>query len=93
MWSYDSGSEIESSPAISRDDGTLYVGLVQDKVIAINTAAGPLSGKLKWSADAGGEVVSSPVLTEDGRVSCYFRSIGTHVFSFSRPVSQLLSLR
>ena len=69
LWSYDSGSEIESSPAISRDDGTLFVGLVQDKVIAIDTAAGPMAGRLRWSTNAGGEVISSPVLTEDGRVS------------------------
>lgn len=68
VWTLDTGSEIESSPYVSKADGTLYVGLISGKVLAVNTHAGPLRGTVKWSLDAGGEVVSSPTVTESGKV-------------------------
>ncbi|KAJ7348189.1 hypothetical protein OS493_039658 [Desmophyllum pertusum] len=44
------GSEVESSPVVSRSDGTLYVGLIKDQLIAVNTVQSrPLAGKIKWT--------------------------------------------
>ena len=47
-WSYTTGLNVESSPAIGAD-GTIYVGSYDNKIYAINP-----DGTLKWSYTTGG---------------------------------------
>jgi len=61
-WRYQTGSWVESSPAIAAD-GTIYVGSYDDYLYAINP-----SGTLKWRYQTGSYVTSSPAVAADGTV-------------------------
>jgi|GEM_PF-3302838 len=61
-WSYLTGDEVESSPAIA-EDGTIYVGSYDDKLYAINK-----NGALKWAYITGGNIHSSPAIGADGTI-------------------------
>ena len=50
-----------SSPAIGQD-GTIYVGAMDNKVYAVN----PADGIIKWVCPTDGAIYSSPVIGEDG---------------------------
>jgi len=61
-WSYTTGGEINSSPAIGAD-GTIYVGSDDNKLYAINP-----NGTLKWSYTTGYSMYSSPAIGADGTI-------------------------
>jgi hypothetical protein len=56
-WSYTTGNEVVSSPAVS--GGTVYVGSDDNKVYALDTA----TGHLRWSYPTAGTVNSSPAVS------------------------------
>jgi outer membrane protein assembly factor BamB len=60
-WSFTTGDEVLSSPAIGAD-GTIYVGSKDGKFCAINPDGSP-----KWSFTTGG-MVSSPAIGADGTI-------------------------
>ena len=60
VWSYQSGGDIFSSPAIG-SDGKVYVG--DTRLYSINS-----SGSLVWSYQSGGDIFSSPAIGSDGKV-------------------------
>jgi outer membrane protein assembly factor BamB len=59
-WTYDTGGEVNSSPAIDRN-GTIYVGSEDYKLYALNP-----DGTLKWTYPTGGGIYSSPAIGHDG---------------------------
>ena len=61
-WSYTTGEAVYSSPALSADGSTVYVGSADAKVYALNA----LTGSVTWSYTTGGGVSSSPALSADG---------------------------
>jgi outer membrane protein assembly factor BamB len=61
LWEFETGSYVESSPAIG-SDGTVYVGSEDKKLYAIN----PKSGVKLWEFVTGGAVGSSPAIGPDG---------------------------
>jgi len=61
-WSYTTGGEVSSSPAIGAD-GTVYVGSYDDKLYAFNP-----DGSLKWFYTTGADVTCSPAIGADGTV-------------------------
>jgi outer membrane protein assembly factor BamB len=61
-WSFSTGDDIKSSPAIAAD-GTIYVGSNDHKLYAINP-----DGSLKWSFSSGDDIRSSPAIAPDGTV-------------------------
>jgi outer membrane protein assembly factor BamB len=72
-WSFTTGDEIFSSPAIGAD-GTIYVGSLDGKLWAINPDGSP-----KWSLLTGGEVHSSPAIGADGTI--YFGSLDGKLYA------------
>eukprot|EP00947_MAST-08B_sp_MAST-8B-sp1_P001001 g1001.t1 len=54
---------VESSPALSSDDETVFVGSNDKKLYAINVA----NGTKKWEFETGGYVDSSPALSSDDK--------------------------
>jgi len=62
LWSYHTGGEIVSSPAIGAD-GTIYVGSSDNNSYAFNP-----DGSLKWKALLDGPVRSSPAIGPNGLV-------------------------
>ena len=75
-WSYQTGGEVYSSPAIGAD-GTVYVGSCDGKVYALNP-----DGSLKWSYTTGDSVYSSPAIGADGTV--YVGSGDGKVYAFNK---------
>jgi len=64
-WVYDEfGNSVRSSPAVSPDGGTIYVGSDDNRLYAVDAA----DGTKKWRFDTGGNVISSPVVGPDGMV-------------------------
>ncbi len=61
-WTYRTGSEINSSPAIGRD-GTIYVGSENHKLYAIAP-----DGSVVWAFSTGGGIYSSPAIANDGTI-------------------------
>jgi len=53
---------VRSSPAISSDGATVFVGSYDKKLYAIDAA----NGTLKWAFETGGNVRSSPAISSDG---------------------------
>jgi outer membrane protein assembly factor BamB len=53
IWSYDTGGEIYTSPAVG--NGIVYIGTFDDKLYALNATA----GALLWSYTTGGKIYSS----------------------------------
>jgi outer membrane protein assembly factor BamB len=67
-WSYATGGEIYSSPALAID-GTLFIGVndnVDDVVNANRIIALNSDGSLKWESSVGDWVDSSPAISVDG---------------------------
>lgn len=58
-WTYATGSDVKSSPAIA-DDGTIYIGSLDHKLYALRP-----NGTLKWSYTTGGLIYSSPAIGTD----------------------------
>ena len=68
-WVFEKGSEVRSSPAVSSDGATVFVGSVDGKVYALHAN----NGTQKWVFETGvwfvrfsGTMVSSPALSSDG---------------------------
>eukprot|EP00947_MAST-08B_sp_MAST-8B-sp1_P001273 g1273.t1 len=61
-WEFLAGGWVASSPALSTDGATAFVGSSDNKLYAVNTA----DGTKKWEFLTGGEVRSSPTLSSDG---------------------------
>jgi len=73
-WGYQTGSSIDSSPAIG-DDGTVYVGSTDGKMYAIKP-----DGNLKWQYRTFAGIYSSPVIASDGTV--YVGSYDYNLYAF-----------
>ena len=57
------GQEIFSSPALSSDESTLYIG-IGSQLVAFDAA----TGSENWSFNTGGPVYSSPSVSSDGNI-------------------------
>lgn len=66
LWSYDTGGNIESSPAID-ENGTIYVGTAYRTGSNLLYAFYP-NGTVKWTFSAGDNIHSSPVIGDDGTI-------------------------
>jgi len=62
-WRFRTNGEIESSPALDPDNGTIYIGSDDGNVWAINS-----NGTEKWRFPTGGNVESSPIVDLDGTI-------------------------
>ena len=62
LWAFDTGGDVRSSPALSPDGATLYIGSRDNKVYALRTS----TGEQQWAFETGGYVESSPTLSPDG---------------------------
>ena len=62
-WKFATGGEVFSSPAISADGNTIYVGSDDYNLYALNAA----DGSLKWKFTTGNSVGSSPAISADGK--------------------------
>ena len=63
-WTYTTSGAVRSTPALSHDGGTVYVGSDDGYLYAIDT----VDGSFKWSFNTGGKVRSSPVVGPGGEV-------------------------
>lgn len=61
-WTFKTNGRVVSSPTLSLDGKTLYVGSDDDSLYALDTA----TGKQIWSHDLAGAVRASPLLSADG---------------------------
>ena len=63
-WTYTAGGDIYSSPAISADGQTIYVGSYDNKLHAVKAS----DGTARWAAPyaTGGDIPSSPAISADG---------------------------
>eukprot|EP00947_MAST-08B_sp_MAST-8B-sp1_P002208 g2208.t1 len=61
-WEFETGNYVYSSPALSSDGATVFVGSDDRKLYAINTA----DGTKKWEFVTRDKVLSSPALSSDG---------------------------
>ena len=61
-WAFQTGGEVYSSPALSSDDATVFVGSNDKKVYALHAN----NGTQKWSFETGGGVRFSLALSSDG---------------------------
>ena len=64
LWQYNTGGAVKSSPVLSTDGASVYVGSDDTNMYALSTS----TGSLQWSQDTNGEVQSSPVNTSTGLV-------------------------
>ena len=62
-WSLETGGDVNSSPALSKDGKVVFVGSTDYKLYAIDVA----NGTKKWDWDTTGQVSSSPTLSSDGK--------------------------
>jgi outer membrane protein assembly factor BamB len=65
-----------STPAVD-DDGTAYVGSIDDRLYAVAP-----DGRMRWEHRAGGDISSSPVIGDDGTI--YFGSDDQSVYALTR---------
>ncbi len=78
-WKYETGSWIESSPAIG-SDGTIYVGSYDNYLYAINP-----DGSLKWRYKTDDRISSSPAIGSDGTI--YVGSYDNYLYVINPDVS------
>ncbi len=74
-WSYITGDQVKSSPAIGAD-GTIYVGSNDGNLYALYH-----DGSLKWSYKTGGIIISSPAIGADDTV--YVGSQDSNVYAIN----------
>jgi outer membrane protein assembly factor BamB len=79
-WSFTTGYDVYSSPAIGAD-GTIYVGSLDNRLYAINP-----DGSQKWSFTAGDVVNSSPAIGADGTI--YVGSLDNRLYAINPDGSQ-----
>lgn len=63
-WRYDASDWVDSSPALSRDDSTVYVGSWDNAVLALSSN----SGELLWKFATDSLVYASPAVAADGTI-------------------------
>jgi len=63
-WTYATTNAVRSTPAVSPDGGTVYVGSDDHWLYAVDAA----DGTLKWKFDTEGKVISSPAVGPDGMI-------------------------
>jgi outer membrane protein assembly factor BamB len=80
-WSFKTGDQVHSSPAIARD-GTIYVGSHDCMIYALGH-----DGKLKWKYPTGSAVYSSPAIGADGTI--YVGSLDGSIYAL-RPDGSLV---
>ena len=68
-WTFATGNWVDSSPALSKDENTVYVGSWDNFLYAVNSE----DGTLAWSFETNSYVTSSPAVDLDGRI--YFGSM------------------
>jgi outer membrane protein assembly factor BamB len=73
-WSYDTGGDVHSTPAVGID-GIIYAGSLNNSVYALD----PVSGLPIWSYALNNGVNSSPAIGADGTI--YFGSIDNSVYA------------
>jgi outer membrane protein assembly factor BamB len=83
LWSYTTGNNVQSSPAIGAD-GTVYIGSYDKYVYAFNGS----TGALRWSYTTGGNVGSSPLIDAGGVV--YVGSDDKHFYALNGSTGALL---
>ena len=64
LWQYNTGGAVKSTPALSTDGSTVYVGSDDTNMYALSAS----TGSLQWSLNTNGEVQSSPANTSTGLV-------------------------
>jgi len=74
VWKVDLGGSAASSPALSTDKTTLYVGSFGSKVFAINAS----DGSIRWTANTNAWVWSDPVVNAS---TIYVTDINGQVYS------------
>eukprot|EP00947_MAST-08B_sp_MAST-8B-sp1_P002029 g2029.t1 len=62
-WTFQTSAKVWSSPVLSRDAKTVFVGSTDFQIYAINVD----DGSLKWAIQTGNKVWSSPALSPDGQ--------------------------
>jgi len=82
-WSYQTQAAVDSSPALSFDESTLFVGSQDHRLYALST----MNGHVDWSFPTGDWVDSSPAIGTDGTI--YFGSNDKSLYAL-RPTGQLL---
>lgn len=77
LWSYETGSFIESSPAVD-SGGRVYVGSAwgDNRLYSINS-----DGSLLWSYETGSSIYSSPAIGGDGTI--YFGSEDNNIYAIN----------
>ena len=68
-WTFTTGNWVDSSPALSKDENTVYVGSWDNYLYAVNS----MDGSLAWSFETNSYITSSPAVDLDGRI--YFGSM------------------
>ena len=77
-WEVTMGGVMYSSPTISNDSATIFVGS-GDKVHALDAA----TGVQRWAVTTGGEVYSSPAVSNDG-ATIYIGSNDNKVYALAK---------
>jgi outer membrane protein assembly factor BamB len=73
LWSISLGGNIGSSPAVA-DDGTIYVGHMNNDMCAINP-----NGTIKWKYTTGSWIACDPTIHPDGTI--IFGSSDTYIYA------------
>ncbi|MEM3845796.1 MAG: PQQ-binding-like beta-propeller repeat protein [Candidatus Parvarchaeota archaeon] len=76
-WTYQTGNWVVSSPALSPDDTTLYVGSVDNYFYALNAK----SGNLLWKTLLAGPVISSPTISINGNIYVVASTLSSESYS------------
>ena len=79
LWQYNTGRAVKSTPSLSNDSSTVYVGSDDTTMYALSAR----TGKFKWSQVTNGEVQSSPAVTSQGVV--VVPSLDGRVFAIATP--------
>ena len=72
MWSYDTGEQIWSTPAVAGD--TLFIGSFDKKLYALDTS----DGNQRWAFETQGAITSTPLVDEN---NVYFGSFGRRFYA------------
>jgi outer membrane protein assembly factor BamB len=80
-WTYTTSDSVRTTPAISPNGRTIYVGSEDHYLYAVDTA----DGSLKWKFNTGGRVISSPVVGPGGMVYVGSHGGGGHgrIYAFN----------
>ncbi len=77
IWTYQTGNWVVSSPALSPDDKTLYVGSVDEYFYALNAS----NGNLLWKDLLKGPVISSPSISINGNIYVVASTLSSESYS------------